>query len=306
MSTIGWYGFGNMGEGMAMNLQKHLAATKATPLLVYNRTTSRTDAIVAAGAKPAPSLSSLVSSSDIVFTCLTNDATVTSAYEDIARNDGLQGKVFCDCSTIHPDTSRSIQALLAKRRAGFVAAPVFGAPPAAAAAKLIFALAGPPEYVAKIKPYTEGVMGRKVIEMGEDVGNAGLMKITGNIFVMTVNESLAEALTFAEKSGLGPERIHDFVQAMFAGTPYELYSKKMQAGQWVAKDGEKPGFSAPNALKDINHCLSLAKESGARIPILEAAQRHLSAALEKHGEQADVSAMYGAAREEAGLPFGPS
>jgi 3-hydroxyisobutyrate dehydrogenase-like beta-hydroxyacid dehydrogenase len=54
---------------------------------------------------------------------------------------------------------------------------------------------------------------------------------------MTVNESLAEALTFAEKSGLGPDRIHDFVQAMFAGTPYELYSKKMQAGQLVAKEG---------------------------------------------------------------------
>ncbi|EIN05803.1 hypothetical protein PUNSTDRAFT_145719 [Punctularia strigosozonata HHB-11173 SS5] len=305
MPTVGFYGFGNIGAAMAMNIQKHLTATGGNPLIVYNRTTSRTDAVIAAGAKLAPSVSSLVSSSDIIFTCLTNDATVTAAYEDIMQTEGLQEKVFCDCATLHPDTARSIQARLAERGAGFVAAPVFGAPAWAAAAQLVFALAGRSEHVAKIKPYTEGVTARKVLEMGEDVGNAELMKVTGNMFIMTVNESLAEALTLAEKSGLGPDRVHEFVQTMFPGSPYENYSKRIQARLWVAKDGEKPAGSAPHGLKDINHCLALAEASGVRMYILEAAKRHLTAAFEKHGEQADVSAMYGAAREEAGLPFGP-
>lgn len=91
----------------------------------------------------------------------------------------LQGKTFVDCSTIHPDTAASVSESLCKAGAVFVAAPVFGASPVAQAGRLIFAMAGPRTTVERLEPLVLDVMGRKVINMGEDVTKAPMLKVTG-------------------------------------------------------------------------------------------------------------------------------
>jgi 3-hydroxyisobutyrate dehydrogenase-like beta-hydroxyacid dehydrogenase len=91
----------------------------------------------------------------------------------------LNGKIFVDTSTIHPDTSEWAAKLLKEHGATFIAAPVFGASPVAAAGKLIFAVAGPVTAVETIRPLIMNVMGRSIIEMGEDVRKSSLLKISG-------------------------------------------------------------------------------------------------------------------------------
>lgn len=49
----------------------------------------------------------------------------------------------------------------------------------AAAGKLIFAMAGPSAALASIKPLVLNVMGRSIIDMGEDVRKSSLLKISG-------------------------------------------------------------------------------------------------------------------------------
>lgn len=68
---------------------------------------------------------------------------------------------------------------LAEKGGTFIASPVFGASPVAAAGKLIFAMAGPAKIVERLRPFILDVMGRRIIYMGEEVHKSSLLKISG-------------------------------------------------------------------------------------------------------------------------------
>ena len=70
IEQVGWIGLGSMGLGMAKNLQKHLAATSAPPLIYTNRTLARGEALEALGAKPVKTVAEVVKSSSIIFSCV--------------------------------------------------------------------------------------------------------------------------------------------------------------------------------------------------------------------------------------------
>lgn len=91
----------------------------------------------------------------------------------------LKGKIFEETSTVYPDTSELAARRLSEHGATFIAAPVFGASPVAAAGKLIFAVAGPANAVETIRPLIMNVMGRSIKEMGEDVRKSSLLKLSG-------------------------------------------------------------------------------------------------------------------------------
>lgn len=57
-----------MGIGMALNLQKHLAAKGMPPLRYSNRTLSRGEPLKESGAIPEETFEAVVSKSNIVFT----------------------------------------------------------------------------------------------------------------------------------------------------------------------------------------------------------------------------------------------
>lgn len=49
----------------------------------------------------------------------------------------------------------------------------------AAAGHLIFAMAGPSTATEKLRPFVVDVMGKSIIDMGEDVRKSSLLKISG-------------------------------------------------------------------------------------------------------------------------------
>lgn len=57
-----------MGIGMALNLQKHLAAQGMPPLHYSNRTISRGEPLKEAGAIPEETFEGVLSTSNIIFT----------------------------------------------------------------------------------------------------------------------------------------------------------------------------------------------------------------------------------------------
>lgn len=72
-------------------------------------------------------------------------------------------------------------ARLAEKEATFVSAPVFGGKPIAEDGKLVFALGGPSKATGAVRPLIQDVMGRKVIECGEEARRAALLKIAGYV-----------------------------------------------------------------------------------------------------------------------------
>ena len=112
-------------------------------------------------------------------------------------------------------------------------------------------------------------------------------------------ETLAEGHALAEKSGLGSEDLHKFVEMMFPG-PYTAYSARLMGGDYWR---EEPLFGVDLARKDARHALEMAEEAGVRMKALEVADGHLEGVQRKMGARGDVAGIYGAVREESGLEF---
>ena len=99
--------------------------------------------------------------------------------------------------------------------------------------QLVCVLAGKKENVAKVKPYCKGVMGRAEIDYSDQPqGKATHLKIIGNTFVLNMVETLSEGHALAEKSGLGNDNLHQFIETMFPG-PYTAYSGRLMKGDYI-------------------------------------------------------------------------
>jgi 3-hydroxyisobutyrate dehydrogenase-like beta-hydroxyacid dehydrogenase len=193
------------------------------PLIIFNRTQKRatylSKSLPLGKSTVAASVEEAVAKADIIFTCVGDDSAIEATI-DAALKGTTKGKLFVDCSTVHPDTTERLAKKIIAAGAEFVACPVFGAPAMADKGQLVCVLAGPKESVEKVKPYTKGVMGRAIVDFGgQPVGKATLLKVIGNTFVLSMVETLAEGHVLAEKCGLGTDNLHQFIETMFPG-PY--------------------------------------------------------------------------------------
>lgn len=274
------------------------------PLIIFNRTKKRAEdlsKILGAGKSTvASSIGETVSQADIIFTCVGDDKAINATIDEALKG-SVKGKLFVDCSTIHPDTTEDLTKKITAAGAEFVACPVFGAPAMADAGQLVCVLAGPKTSVEKVKPYCKGVIGRAEIDYSDQKpSKATLLKIIGNTFVLNMVETLSEAHVLAEKSGLGTDNMHQFIESMFPG-PYTMFSNRLTTGEYHKRD--EPLFAVDLARKDAKHALALAKRAGMRLKDVEVAEAHLGEVKEHMGARGDISSIYGAVRKESGLEF---
>ncbi|CRG86880.1 hypothetical protein PISL3812_03892 [Talaromyces islandicus] len=309
---LAWIGLGNMGRGMCKNIVEK--GNLSSPLIIYNRTASRAASFSESlggpsKAIPVSSIPDAVKPADIIFICVGDDQAVESIISSALETGAgdIKGKLFVDCSTIHPDTTRKIDAQIRASGASFVACPVFGAPAMADAGQLICVLSGPRQEIEKILPYTVGVVARANIDLTEntdgesnDIGKASVMKLLGNSFILSFIEQLGEGMTFAEQSGLGSGPLKQWMELMFPGA-LPKYIDRMQTGDYWKR--EYPLFQVDLARKDARHVMSLAQDNGLRMRSLEIVDLYLQGVRQHMGERGDVAGMYGAVRKEAGLKF---
>ena len=96
------------------------------PLIIFNRTTQRAtelqDTLPKGKTTVAETIEDAVSESDIIFTCLGSDAAVQDTIETAVRGN-VKGKLFVDCSTVHPDVTEKLAKTIGAQGANFVACP---------------------------------------------------------------------------------------------------------------------------------------------------------------------------------------
>lgn len=66
---------------------------------------------------------------------------------------------------------------------------------------------------------------------GEEHGKASLLKIIGNVMIMTTMETVAEMNVFAEKTGLGTGNIQKLIEG-FPKVAHTVYSNRMINGEY--------------------------------------------------------------------------
>src|SRR6266404_4321452 len=194
---VGFIGLGHMGIGMAANLLK--AGHEVT---VYNRTPGKAHPLVGQGAYVGARVADACGG-DAVITMLADDGAVESVvFGEHSVIDSLRpAAVHLSMSTISVALSERLAAAHANAGQRFVAAPVFGRPEAAAAAKLYIVAAGAPDAIDACLPLFEA-MGHKTFPIGDQPKAANLVKLSGNFLSASVIEALGEALALVGKAGV--------------------------------------------------------------------------------------------------------
>ncbi len=251
MKRIGFIGLGLMGSGMSMNLVK-----AGFPVTVWNRTASKMEPLIEAGAKGAGSPKEVAENSDVIVSIVTDSQDVEEVIlgPEGAIHGAESGAVVIDMSTISPSVTRRIAEELGEKGVGMLDAPVSGGAIGARDGTLSIMVGGEDETFQECLPIFEA-MGRTVTHVGGN-GMGQTVKLVNQILVGTTMLGVAEALMFAKKSGVDLDKCHAAVSGGAAGS-WQLTNN----GARLIKGDHEPGFKVKDYLKDLRLIMEAAADA---------------------------------------------
>jgi 3-hydroxyisobutyrate dehydrogenase-like beta-hydroxyacid dehydrogenase len=206
------------------------------------------------------------------------------------------GAIHVSMSTISVALSRKLADAHKEKKQNYVAAPVFGRPEAAAAAKLFVVAAGEPAAIEKCRELFKAI-GQRTFEVGEEPQAANLFKLNGNFLITTVIESLAESFALVRKSGYDQFKFLEVMtESLFNAPIYKTYGKIVASELF-----EPPGFKLPLGLKDNRLVLAAAEEQSVPMPIATLVGNNFLTAISQGLGESDLSAFAKVAYRNAGL-----
>jgi 3-hydroxyisobutyrate dehydrogenase-like beta-hydroxyacid dehydrogenase len=281
-----------MGAGMARNLLR-----AGHEVAVFNRSPGKTAALAAEGARVAQSPADACAGAESVMTMLADDAAVEAVVfgPDGIYAAGAKDAIHISHSTISTAMARRLAAEHADRGHGYVSAPVFGRPDAAAAKKLIVVAAGPPELVERCHPWFDAI-GRQTTVVGVDAWQANAVKLCGNFMLASMIEAFSEAFATLRKADVEPHAFLEIMNSLFGSPVYANY------GRMIAdEDFEPAGFGLKLGLKDVRLMLDTAMECQSPMPLASLLRDHLLAALAQGQGDMDWSSVSRVLAKGAGL-----
>lgn len=292
MPNIAFIGLGSMGKPMCSNL---LAA--GWPVAVFNRTASKAQGL-AGNLRVAQSPADAAKGAEMVITMLADDAAV----EEVTLGPQgflpvlAEGAVHISMSTISLATVRRLAAAHASAGRGYLAAPVFGRPDAAAAGKLNVVTAGPKDLLERCRPVLEKI-GQPPFHVGDSPEMANVVKLAGNFTIAAVLEALGEAMTLVRKCGVPPAQFLEILNgALFKSPIYQNY------GGLIAEEKFEPaGFKMRLGLKDLGLVLAAAAEKQVPMPGAGVVYTHLLSGVARGMGDRDWSGVAGVIAENAGM-----
>jgi 3-hydroxyisobutyrate dehydrogenase-like beta-hydroxyacid dehydrogenase len=279
-TSVGFIGLGLMGKPMAHNLLK-----AGFPLTVWNRTASKADDLVGAGAKLAASPREAAENAQVLITIVSDPP----ALEDVLYRQGAlgalpKGGVLIDSSTVSPDLARKVAGDCSVRRIEFLDAPVTGGTWGAEKGELVYMIGGPKETYERVKPILD-VMGKRFFLVGPN-GAGQTVKLAMNLLLALEVDALAEALALVGAAGIEGDKLVEVMQSSMGRAP--LLDVKAPL---FLKNEYPASFPLRLMHKDVRLALELAKEHGVRLPAGEAAYATYSAVKEQSKDDPDYAAV---------------
>ena len=207
-------GLGTMGGGMAANLLK-----AGFSLSVYNRTPAKAQALVNAGARLASTPADAAKGAAVVISMLADDAASRNIWlgKDGALEAADRGAILIESSTVSPAWIAELAGLAAQHGAEFLDAPVTGSRMQAGAGQLSFLVGGSAAALEAATPVLHA-MSKEIVHLGP-VGSGAKIKLINNFLCGVQIASLAEGLTWIERSGLDREKALSILKAGAPGSP---------------------------------------------------------------------------------------
>ncbi|WP_263772772.1 NAD(P)-dependent oxidoreductase [Propionivibrio soli] len=291
--SIAYLGLGSMGMSMAARLIE-----ASYPLTVWNRSAGKAAPLTGKGAREAATPEDAVKNADFVFSMVADDR----ALEDVVSGDhGMlsamkPGAVHVSMSTILPATAQRLAAAHAERDVGYIAAPVFGRPEAAAAGMLWICLSGKAADKERLLPIIKPLC-QQHYDFGEEPQAANVIKLSGNFMIASAIEAMSEAFVFGEKNGIDQGRLADFFGSTIFNCPiYKNYGRIIAEQRF-----DPPGFRLALGRKDIQLVAETARSSNVPMPFLATLQNRYTARVAKGGAESDWTSIALDVASDAGL-----
>ena len=279
--TVAFVGLGIMGAPMALNLCK-----AGHTVRVHARRPESMTACAQAGCSTHATAADAASGAEVIFIMVSDTHDVQQvlfAANGVAQG-AKPGAVVVDMSTISPTATQRFAAQLAERGIEMLDAPVSGGDVGAINGTLSIMVGGKAEVFTRVKPLFE-CMGKNIVHIG-DHGAGQVAKACNQIVVGVTIEAVAEALTFARKSGVDAAKVREALLGGFAASRIlEVHGKRMLDNNY------QPGFKTKLHQKDLNIVLQTAHELGLALPAAALVAQHLNALMGLGDAELDSAAV---------------
>ena len=294
METIGFIGLGNMGGGMAGNIQK-----AGYPMVVFDIREEVVKPFLDGGARLASSPAEVARLSDVILTSLPGPREV----EQVATGaegvlEGINpGGIYVDLSTSRPTLIREIEPKFRQKGCHVLDAPVSGGKSGAATRNLAVMVGGEREIFERIKPLLDA-FGDKVFYAGS-IGAGSVAKLVHNMIGHGVRQAIAEGLTLGVKAGVEPEALWQCVRRGSLGRMSGLHegiARTVFRGEF-----EPASFSLALSRKDVGLATDLGREFNVPMPVANLVEQIAIEGMNRGWGDKDSSVTFLLQEEQAGV-----
>ncbi|PYU63824.1 MAG: hypothetical protein DMG49_27735 [Acidobacteria bacterium] len=256
MLRVGFIGTGIMGQPMAINLLK-----AGFPLMVFNRTKSRCEPLVALGAAVGRSARELAEQSDVVIAIVSD----TSDVEQVLFSEGgvwhgvRQGMTFIDMSTISPRATVQFSKRLLEKGCEMLDAPVSGGERGAREKTLGIMVGGKRDVFDRCLTLFQA-MGKTITYAGPS-GNGQKTKLVNQVVAAINLLAVVEGLRLVRAAGLDAEPT---VRAISSGAASSWMLTNLAPK--ILNNDFAPGFSIRLQSKDLNLVTQFIADVGGQFP----------------------------------------
>jgi 3-hydroxyisobutyrate dehydrogenase len=262
-TKIAFIGTGVMGKSMAGHLLK-----AGYSLNVFNRTRSKADDLVEAGAKWCDTPGDAVADARVIITIVGLPEDVETVY---LGDQGIierapEGAYLIDMTTSSPELARRIDEEARTKGRNAIDAPVSGGDFGAREASLSIMIGGTREDFDAVLPVLE-IMGKNIVLQGP-AGSGQLTKMANQIAVASGMIAVSESLVYAKRAGLDPDTVLKSIGGgAAASSALTNLGPKMIAGDF------EPGFYVKHFIKDMRIAIESADAMNLDLPGLKLAKK---------------------------------
>jgi 3-hydroxyisobutyrate dehydrogenase len=281
-TVIGFIGIGVMGKSMAGHL-----LSAGYPVMVYNRTKEKADELLQKGAKWVSTTKEMAEKANVIFTMVGYPKDVEEIYfgEQGIITNGKTDTYVIDMTTSTPTLAVKIYEEAIKKGMHAVDAPVSGGDIGAREATLSIMVGGDKEVYNELEPLFN-YLGTNIIYQGKS-GAGQHTKMCNQIAIASNMIGVCEAIVYAQKAGLDPEKVLTSITSGAAGSwSLSNLAPRMIEGRF------EPGFYIKHFIKDMNIALKEAEAMDMETPGLALAKKMYDRLAENGEENSGTQALY--------------
>lgn len=288
---LGFVGLGKTGAPIARRL-----IDRGHHVILYDVVQETMRPLLDAGGYSAASPQDVASRAGVVFTCLPSlEAVRQVALGANGLCHGTAIDTLIDCSTTGPEFARTLATELANHAIGMLDSPVTGGVQRAREGDLAVIVSGKRSLFERLAPLFEPI--GRAYYMGEDSGQAQMMKLVNNLLSQVTTAATYEAFVLGAKAGLDPDAMLEVINAGTGRNNCSLY--KMPRA--VLTRTFDYGSNMEITYKDSCLCMKEAEKLGVTMLLGNMANQLWGYGVHRGGGKRDSSTLITYLEEWAGV-----